>query len=276
MKIVIIDDDKAMHLIMRRMLGKIEEVEIVGCFLETTTAFSFVENHEVDLVFVDISMPRETGLDFVQRLRTRGVLMKIVFVTSHKEHALSAFDVHAYDYIVKPVTQERLQRTVQRALSERRVEGSQVGRMAVTEEAGPVEKTRERKGADFKAEQETRINPLANWPDTIGSGELVNQFLAYQKSLKDFPKLMSGSSHSDHRDAMDCSDASPILIDSLTNRETEILLSLAEGLSNKEIADRFILTEGTVKNHLYNLYSKLSVKSRSQAIKRARELRILS
>jgi two-component system LytT family response regulator len=116
-KVVIIDDEKAMHLIMNRMLGKVDEVEIVGSFQETSTAYSYLKNHEVDLIFIDINMPKESGLEFAGRLRESGRQMKLVFVTSHKEYALPAFDVYAFDYIVKPVNQERLHHTIQRALS---------------------------------------------------------------------------------------------------------------------------------------------------------------
>ncbi|MNC72434.1 CsgBAC operon transcriptional regulatory protein [compost metagenome] len=65
------------------------------------------------------------------------------------------------------------------------------------------------------------------------------------------------------------------LIDSLTYREKEILYSLSDGLSNKEIAERFGITEGTVKSHVFRLYGKLGVKRRAQAIARARELQLL-
>jgi two-component system LytT family response regulator len=123
MKVVIIDDEKAMHFIMKRMLGKVAEIEIVGSFMETTAAYSYVTKHDdVDLVFVDISMPRENGLEFAERLRDSGRETKIVFITSHKEYALFAFDVYAFDYIVKPVVQDRLHKTVQRALAEKRSE----------------------------------------------------------------------------------------------------------------------------------------------------------
>ncbi|MDB5052856.1 MAG: hypothetical protein JWM44_906 [Bacilli bacterium] len=118
MKIMIIDDEQAMHLIMKRTLAKIADVEIVGCFHETTPAFSYLENHDADLIFVDISMPKESGLEFAQRLRESGKLVRLVFVTSHKEYALSAFDVYAYDYIVKPIKQDRIHKTVQRVLAE--------------------------------------------------------------------------------------------------------------------------------------------------------------
>ncbi|MEX2103831.1 MAG: response regulator, partial [Bacilli bacterium] len=117
MKVVIIDDEKAMHLIMKRMLGKMDEVEIVGSFQETSTAYSYLTNHDVDLIFMDINMPKESGLEFAGRLRESGRQMKIVFVTSHTEYSLLAFDVYAFDYIVKPVKQERLHHTIQRALS---------------------------------------------------------------------------------------------------------------------------------------------------------------
>ncbi len=117
MKVVIIDDEKGMHIIMKRMLGKVDEVEIVGSFMETSTAYTFLANQDVDLIFMDINMPKESGLEFAGRLRERGRQMKIVFVTSHKEYSLPAFDVYAFDYIVKPVNQDRLHHTVQRALA---------------------------------------------------------------------------------------------------------------------------------------------------------------
>jgi two-component system LytT family response regulator len=120
LKVVIIDDEKAMHLIMKRMLAKVDQIEIVGSFHETTAAFSYLVNHDVDLIFLDISMPKENGLDFAKRLRASNRLMKLVFVTSYKEYAPYAFEVYAYDYIVKPVEQDRLHKTVQRVFSENR------------------------------------------------------------------------------------------------------------------------------------------------------------
>ncbi|MEC0226714.1 LytR/AlgR family response regulator transcription factor [Paenibacillus alba] len=118
MKVIIIDDEWAMHLIMERMLAKLSGIEIVGSFQETTAAFSYLEKHEVDLIFIDVNMPRENGIEFAKRLRESGSLKKLVFVTSYKEYASAAFEVYAYDYIVKPVEPDRLRKTVQRVLSE--------------------------------------------------------------------------------------------------------------------------------------------------------------
>ncbi|NHN33403.1 response regulator transcription factor [Paenibacillus agricola] len=218
MKVVVIDDERAMHLIMKRMLSKFDKIQIVECFQDTATAYLYLESHDADLVFVDISMPREGGLDFAKRLRASGVQVKLVFVTSHKEFALSAFDVHAYDYIVKPVSQERLNKTLHRVLAE-------------------------------QARNLQQAEAAATAPSRSPSKEAA------------LPSL-NGNDRGK-------------LVEPLTNREIEILKALAQGLSNKEIADQFVLTEGTVKNHVFNLYGKLDVKRRSQAIVLARELGIL-
>jgi DNA-binding NarL/FixJ family response regulator len=201
MKVVLIDDEKAMHLIMKRMLAKIENVEIVGSFQETETAFFFLMSHRVDMIFVDINMFSESGLDFAKRLREYVWKMKLVFVTSHKEYALSAFDVYPYDYIIKPVSLIRLQETIQRALSE---------------EKGEVK----------------------------GKGKSYSK-----KSL--FP-------------------AEP-----LTKREIEILQMISLGMTNREIAENFELAEGTVKNHIFNIFSKLQVKNRVQAMSVAKEHKLI-
>jgi two-component system LytT family response regulator len=119
LKVVIIDDEKAMHFIMKRMLAKVDGIEIVGSFQETATAYLYLVNHEVDLIFLDIRMPTENGLEFAKRLIGSGRRMKLVFVTSYKEFAQDAFEVNAYDYIVKPVEQGRLHKTVQRVLFEK-------------------------------------------------------------------------------------------------------------------------------------------------------------
>jgi LuxR family maltose regulon positive regulatory protein len=67
----------------------------------------------------------------------------------------------------------------------------------------------------------------------------------------------------------------PALIEPLSERELEVLRLVADGLSNQEIADALILTVGTVKAHVHNIYGKLSVRGRTQAIALARELHLL-
>lgn len=121
MKVILVDDEPTMHLILRKMLDKLPGVEVVGAFTDTQSAASCLsENPDIELAFVDISMKDENGMAFVARLESAGSLTQIVFVTSHKDFALEAYELSALDYLVKPVSQERLQRTVNRAMANRR------------------------------------------------------------------------------------------------------------------------------------------------------------
>jgi len=118
MKVILVDDEPAMSLILRKMLVKLPEVQVAGTFTDTKSAAAFLtENTDIGLAFVDISMAGENGLAFAARMDASESPVQIVFVTSHKEYALDAYDLSVLDYLVKPVAQERLQRTVRRALA---------------------------------------------------------------------------------------------------------------------------------------------------------------
>lgn len=120
MKVIVVDDEPAMHLIMRKMLTKLPDVELVGTFADTRAADEFLSGHpDVQLAFVDVSMPGENGLKFAARNESEGEPLQIVLVTSHKEFAVDAFDLSVLDYLLKPVSQERLERAVNRALAGR-------------------------------------------------------------------------------------------------------------------------------------------------------------
>jgi LuxR family maltose regulon positive regulatory protein len=69
--------------------------------------------------------------------------------------------------------------------------------------------------------------------------------------------------------------SAPALVEPLSERELEVLRLMAAGLSNAEIADRLVVAVGTVKKHTHNIFGKLEVRSRAQAILRAGELKLL-
>jgi two-component SAPR family response regulator len=124
MKVILVDDEPVMHLIMRKMLVKYPEVEVTGAFADTKSATAYLsENADIELAFVDISMPGDNGLTFAAKLDEAGCKTQIVFITSHKDYAVEAFELSVLDYLVKPVTQERLERTVLRALAGKKSEG---------------------------------------------------------------------------------------------------------------------------------------------------------
>lgn len=116
MRVILVDDEKSMLLIMKKMISKIPEVEVVGAFQSSGEAYKFIKENRVDIAFIDIKMPGESGLDLARRIISELEKIDIVFLTSHKEYALEAFDVYAVDYIVKPVFQERLEHTIKRSM----------------------------------------------------------------------------------------------------------------------------------------------------------------
>ncbi|WP_244163283.1 response regulator [Paenibacillus pectinilyticus] len=114
---ILVDDEPTMHLILSKMLNKLPEVQVAGAFTDTKSAADFLEEHtDIGLAFVDIAMKGENGMAIAAKLEAAGSAIQVVFVTSHKDFALEAYELSVVDYLIKPVSQERLQRTVQRAL----------------------------------------------------------------------------------------------------------------------------------------------------------------
>jgi two-component SAPR family response regulator len=115
MRAILIDDDKAMLIILKRLLGRMEGVTVAGSFLDGAEAADWLRAEDADIAFVDIQMTGASdGMALARHLLAIRPHLRIVFVTSHKEYALDAFDVGAVDYIVKPVRFERLAQTIGR------------------------------------------------------------------------------------------------------------------------------------------------------------------
>lgn len=115
---------------------------------------------------------------------------------------------------------------------------------------------------------ENNLTSDAFTADRLEVMEMVFSRMAYLK-------LLQSQNNSDEAAKIVKVKLTPSLVESLTNREMDILRLIAEGLSNKEIALRLEITEGTVKSHAFNIYGKLQVKRRVQAISKARELQLL-
>lgn len=119
MKVIIVDDDKVIHFIFKKIISKISGVEIVNAFSNSNNVVEFIKDNNIDMAFIDISMPGENGLELANKILCTSPLTDIVFTTSHREYAVEAFDICAFDYIVKPILKERLERTIKRAFEKR-------------------------------------------------------------------------------------------------------------------------------------------------------------
>lgn len=130
MKVLLVDDEHAMLLAMRMMLAKIEGVELVGAFQSAAEALDFARKTEVDLAFLDIQLAGDSGLELARRLRSLNAGLNIVFTTSHTGFAMQAYDVYPLDYMVKPISRNRLAQTISRAAAGRGVPAAQEGEAA--------------------------------------------------------------------------------------------------------------------------------------------------
>lgn len=108
---IVVDDEAPARQRLRKLLANFAEIEVVAEAADGEQAVEMIERLRPDLVFLDIQMPELDGFQVVQQLEWQPL---VIFVTAYDEYALRAFDTLALDYLLKPVTHERLARTLGR------------------------------------------------------------------------------------------------------------------------------------------------------------------
>ncbi len=114
MKTLIVDDEPIARQVLREGLEPFEDITVIGEAENGKEALHLIETLHPHLVFLDLQMPVMGGLDVVGNLRG-GPVPAVVIVTAFDQHAIKAFELGAVDYLLKPVSQERLQKAVERA-----------------------------------------------------------------------------------------------------------------------------------------------------------------
>ena len=111
LRTVIVDDEELARQVLRELLRAHEEIEIVTECRNGLEAVKAVAEHKPDLLFLDVQMPKLTGFDVLELI---GPDVPVIFVTAYDEYAMKAFEVHAVDYLLKPVGKDRLAAALQR------------------------------------------------------------------------------------------------------------------------------------------------------------------
>ncbi len=113
LRTVIVDDEQLGRELLRVLLAGHEDIQIVAECKNGREAIDYLQSEPVDLLFLDVQMPKIGGFDVVDRVGLQH-LPPTIFVTAYQEHAVRAFDVHAVDYLTKPVGSARLQTALDR------------------------------------------------------------------------------------------------------------------------------------------------------------------
>jgi DNA-binding LytR/AlgR family response regulator len=117
LRALIVDDEPIARKVLREELQQIETVDVVGEAQDGTAAIDAIDELGPDLVFLDLQMPGMGGFDVIRSIRGGERLPVIIIVTAYDKYAIEAFEAGAIDYLLKPVTRERLAQSVARATS---------------------------------------------------------------------------------------------------------------------------------------------------------------
>jgi two-component system LytT family response regulator len=115
MRAVIVDDEKLSRQRIRRLLEEDAQVRVVAECRNGYEAVRAVQEQQPDLLFLDVEMPEVDGFAVLDLLRDERRLPHVIFVTAFDKYAVQAFEVRAIDYLLKPVSRERVAEAVRRA-----------------------------------------------------------------------------------------------------------------------------------------------------------------
>ncbi len=116
LRVLVVDDEAPARRKILRLLRDEPAVEIAGEADSGDTAVAAIKKQRPDLAFLDVQMPGLDGFGVIQSLNAANIpLPRVVFITAHDRFALRAFEVHAFDYLLKPVVEERFREALRRA-----------------------------------------------------------------------------------------------------------------------------------------------------------------
>ena len=114
-RVIIADDDDGMRLIERKMIERVEGFTLVGEAADGNELLQLVEEHHPQVVFLDVEMPGRTGVECAHAIQDKDPRIILIFATAHDCYMGDAFEVYAFDYLVKPFRLERVLQTLERA-----------------------------------------------------------------------------------------------------------------------------------------------------------------
>lgn len=122
---IIVDDEPLSVRRLQHLLSAYEQLEICETFLTPREAYEYVRANPIQVAFLDISMPEVDGMSLSRLLLEQDPSISVVFVTGYDDYAVQAFEVNALDYLMKPVTEQRVAKTWEKIKEKYRDEDSE-------------------------------------------------------------------------------------------------------------------------------------------------------
>ncbi|MEP2279128.1 response regulator, partial [Maribacter sp.] len=121
LKVIVVDDEPLAVNVLKNYIERVKELQLEGTFSNALDASTFLRDHHVDIMFLDINMPFLDGLEFLSTLHKKPF---VIMTTAHEEHALKSFELQAIDYLVKPISLPRFFKSVDRVIGLKKGSGS--------------------------------------------------------------------------------------------------------------------------------------------------------
>jgi two-component system LytT family response regulator len=127
MRVLIVDDEPLARKALEAALRTRNDIDSVDSAVDAFAALNLLQERPYDVVLLDIRMPELSGIELVDRLNRRKLpVPSIIFVTAHHQHAVTAFEKHAVDYVLKPFSDERIHNALDTAVH--RTQGERAAR----------------------------------------------------------------------------------------------------------------------------------------------------
>ncbi len=183
-RVLIVDDESLARQRVRRLLQNEADVEIIGEAETGRDAVRMIEEMHPDLVCLDVQMPELDGFGVLRELDGESVPM-VLFITAYDEHAQRAFDVHAVDYVLKPVDADRFRAAFERARTQRAhaVAAERLGELLAT-----VRRLADGSGGDTRTDAAGSGQAAHNGNGAAGNGRYASRILVKQDGRMFFVK----------------------------------------------------------------------------------------
>lgn len=185
LRCLLIDDEPPALKVLAKYISSLNELEIVGQCRNAIEALSVLRQKTVDVIFLDIKMPRIIGTDFLKNLSHPP---KVIFVTAYREYAVDGFELDAVDYLVKPVSFERFFKAITKL---NRLTGREVRATTINAAPEPAAFIYLKVDRDMKKVFVNEIEYIESWKDYVKVFLTGNRHFLVKRPISAIENILS-------------------------------------------------------------------------------------